>query len=287
MKNFLIYSVLSSLFLSCNFKKEEHKTLIGKTNDVYLYLEDIGDIIPKGTSPKDSLAILKKYVKNWIHETLLIQKAEDNLTEEQKNVEEQLQEYRNSLITYIYEKELIRQYLDTVVTNEEIEKYYETHKSDFELKDNIIKVVYIKVNNKAPKIDVLRKLYKSDDIKDREQLATYCHQFAENFYLNDNSWLFFDDLLKEVPIETYNKELFLKNNRFVEVSDSTNIYFLNIKGFKIRESISPLGFELDNIKNIILNKRKLELISKMKEDIYKEALNKNRAEIYINDKPAK
>jgi hypothetical protein len=274
---------VSVVFFSCNSKNEEAKTAIGRVGENFLFKEDIGDIVPKGSSSKDSLLILNRYVEDWIHDQLLIQKAEDNLSEEQKNVEKQLQEYRNSLITYEYEKELIRQHLDTLVTIEEIEKYYEAHKDDFQLKDNILKVIYVKVNKKAPKIELLIKLIKSENIKDREQLATYCHQFAENYFLNDDNWLFFDDLLKEVPIETYNKELFLQNNRFVEVSDSLSIYFLNIKGFKIRENISPLAFEVDNIKNMILNKRKMDLITKMREDIYNEAFNKNKAEIFLNE----
>jgi hypothetical protein len=275
------------VLLSCNSKDEDQKTQVARVGEAYLYVEDIGDIIPNRTSAKDSIFILKRYVEDWVHDQILVQKAEDNLTEVQKNVENQLKEYRNSLITYAYEKELIQGHLDTVVTNEEIEKYYETHQDDFQLKDNILKVIYVKVSKTAPKLELLRKLCKSENMKDREQLATYCHQFAENFFLNDEAWLFFDDLLKEVPIETYNKELFLKNNRFVEVSDSVSVYFLNIKGFKIRETISPLGFEVNNIKNMILNKRKLELITKMKEDIYNEALNKNKAEFFLNENPKK
>lgn len=246
-----------------------------------MYQDDIKGIVPVGTSAKDSVELIKKFIDNWVKESLVVQKAESNLTDEQKNVEKQIQDYRNSLITYAYEKELVKQKLDTVISNEEIEQYYNNNQADFELKDNIIKVIYVKVSKKAPGIDKLKKWYQSDNMKDREQLAGYCHQFAENFYLDDNSWLLFDDLLKEIPIQTYNKELFLQNNRFVEVSDSLNSYFLNIKGFKIRNSISPLSFEKENIKNIILNKRKLDLITKMKEDVYNDALNSNKIETYI------
>ena len=191
---------------------------------------------------------------------------------------------QEDLFILLMEKELVKQKLDTVVTDSEIEEYYNNNQSDFELKDNIIKVVYVKVDKKAPGIEKLKKWYKSDNLKDREQLASYCHQFASNFYLDDSSWLLFDDLLKEIPIQTYNKELFLQNNRFVEVSDSLNDYFVNIKGFKIRNSLSPLGFEKDNIKNIILNKRKLQLISKMKEDVYNDAANNKKIEIYSDEK---
>jgi hypothetical protein len=280
-----LFGLLFLFLNSCNTKNEKASKMppIARANDDFLYLDNIRGVIPVGTSSKDSIELIKKYIDNWLHSTLVIQKAEDNLTEEQKNVEGQLNDYRNSLITYIYEKELVKQKLDTVISNEEIEEYYNNNKGNFELKDNIIKVVYVKVNKKAPGIYDLKKWYKSDNQKDKDQLSDYCHQFAENFYLNEDSWLLFDDLLKEIPIQTYNKELFLQNNRYVEVSDSTNNYFLNIKGFKIRNSLSPLSFESTNIKNIILNKRKLQLIIKMKQDIYNDAVNTNKIEIYKNE----
>ena len=268
-------------------KKDKGRVIIARAGEKYFYSDEIKDIVPKGTSANDSIGLIKKYIDNWIHESLVIQKAENNLTDAQKNVEKQLTDYRNSLITYTYEKELVKQKLDTAVTQEEIEQYYNANQADFQLKDNIIKVIYIKVDKNAPGKEKLKKWYVSENPKDREQLASYCHQFAENFYLDDNSWLLFDDLLKEIPIQTYNKELFLQNNRIVEVSDSLNNYFLNIKGFKIRNSLSPLGFEKENIKNIILNKRKLELITKMKNDVYNDAVNDKNVEIYIDDKSKK
>ncbi len=283
------YIIIVLFLYSCKTESDKDQNLvaIAKANNEYLYMDDIKDIVPQGTATKDSAELIKKYIDNWIHESLVIQKAESNLSEEQKNVEKQLKDYRNSLITYAYEKELVKQKLDTTITDSEIEVYYNNNQSDFELKDNIIKVIYVKVDKKAPGIDKLKKWYKSDNLKDREQLSSYCHQFAANFYLDDSSWLLFDDLLKEIPIQTYNKELFLQNNRFVEVSDNLNNYYVNIKGFKIRNSLSPLTFEKENIKNIILNKRKLELITKMKEDVYNDAINNKKIEIYSNEKHKK
>ena len=287
-RNHLIIFFLIALS-ACNRKpeKDENRRALARANNTYLYADDVKDIVPFGTPEKDSAELVKKYIDNWIRETLVIQKAESNLTEDKKNVEKQLQDYRNSLIIFAYEKELVSQKLDTVITDAEIEEYYANNQANFELKDNIIKVVYIKVNKTAHDMKKLQSWYKSEDAKDKDQLASYCHQFAANFYLDDNSWLFFDDLLKEIPIQTYNKELFLQNNRFVEVSDSVYNYFVNIKGFKIRNSLSPISFEKDNIRNIILNKRKLQLITKMKEDVYNDAANNNKIELYTNEKPEK
>jgi len=267
--------------------KEEDGFLIAKAGKFSLYSSSIQDIVPVGVTGADSINLIDKYIQNWVKEALVIQKAEENLNENQKDVEKQLNDYRNSLITYIYEKELVNQKLDTIVLDAEIEEYYKNNEPEFELKDNIIKVIYVKVNKKAPSLDKLKKWYKVETPKDREQLTNYCYQFAENYYLEDESWLLFDDLLKEIPIQTYNKELFLQNNRFVEVSDSSYHYFLNIKGFKIRNTTSPLSFEKENIKNIILNKRKLKLIEQMQQDVYTDALNNNKIEIYIHDKSKK
>ena len=287
MSTRITYLLLLTLILfSCGTQesKDKDRVAVARANNEYLYLDEIKEIVPVGTPAKDSLELITKYIDNWIRESLVTQKAESNLGDEQKNVDKQLRNYRNSLITYTYEKELVKQKLDTVVFDTEIEEYYNNNQADFELKDNIIKVVYVKVDKKAPGIEKLKRMYKSDDMGEKELLASYCHQFASNFYLDDSSWLLFDDLLKEIPIQTYNKELFLQNNRFVEVSDSLNHYFVNIKGFKIRNSLSPLGFEKENIKNIILNKRKLQLINKMIEDVYNDAANNNKIEIYSNDK---
>lgn len=285
LKNLAFFLGMCLLLAGCesNSASPDRGAVVARADQAVLYLDDLKDIVPLGTNSKDSAEMIRNFVDNWVRESLVIQKAENNLTEEQKNVEKQLQDYRNSLITYIYEKELVNQKLDTVVSPEEVEAYYTKNQNDFQLRDNIVKVVYVKVSKKAPGIDKLRKWYQSDNMKDREQLASYCHQFASNFYLDDNSWLFFDDLLKEIPIQTYNKELFLQNNKAVEVSDSLYNYFLAIKGFKVRNSISPLSFETENIRNIILNKRKLELISKMKEDVYNDAANNKKIEIDLHE----
>ncbi len=280
--NLLILPLFSLFFyVACNKKEEkENSKVIARAFDKYLYAEDISGLIVVGTTANDSTLLTQKYINNWVREVLLLKKAEKNLTAEQKNVDKQIEDYKTSLITYIYEKELVKQSLDTIVTDDEIAKYYNDNKNNFELKKNIIKVIYVKVNKKVPDIEKLKKWYKSDLVKDKETLQGYCNKYAENFYLDENTWLLFDDILKEVPIQTYNQESFLQYNRFVEVADSASLYFLNIKGFQIKNSLSPIAFEREKITSILLNKRKVELINKMKQDIFDEAINEKNVEIF-------
>ena len=254
--------------------------ILARVFDYKLYQSDLRDVIPAGIAPEDSSRRAENFINSWVKEKLLVHKAETNLGNEQKNVEKQLQDYRNSLIIYAYEKELVRQRLDTVVTDELIQKYYDEHPNDFELKDNIMKVVYVKIDKKAPNIAKLKNMIQSERPQDRIELDSYCKQFGQNYFLDDEVWLLFDDLLKEVPIVTYNKELFLQNNKFVELADSTSFYFVNIKGVMTRNSHSPLEFEKDNIRNIILNQRKREMIEQLHTDLYKEAMENKNIEIY-------
>ncbi|MFM9028055.1 MAG: hypothetical protein ACKOQ6_08660, partial [Bacteroidota bacterium] len=181
---------------------------------------------------------------------------------------------------YAYEAQLIGQRLDTTVSDAQIAAYYEKNKNNFELKDNIIKVIYLRLGKNAPKIINVKEWYKKEDAKSRQLLADYCRQYADNYYLDDQSWLLFDDLLKEIPIKTYDKEQFLQNNRILEISDNNSLYLVNIKGFMVKNSTSPLSFEKDNIRQMIVNERKLKLIEEMEKNAYQEARKKGDAEVY-------
>jgi hypothetical protein len=274
------------LFSSCTWfeKKEspENKEAVARVYNRYLFRSDIAGLVPAGASASDSASIVNNYINSWIRQNIVLHKAEEYLSANviSGEIEKKIADYRNSLITYLYEKELISQKLDTLVSDREIEEYYNNNQGNFELKDNIVKVLYLRLGKDAPKLNKVREWYKSDNPKDRTLLEDYCHQYALNFYLDDETWLQFDDLIKEIPIKTYDKEQFLKNNRFIEVADSSGYYFVNIKGFRIKDSLSPLSFEKENIRNLIINRRKVKLIEETEKKAYEEAVKNNGFEIY-------
>jgi len=280
LKKYIIISLII-LLSSCNiFNKNKSDNIVARAYDKYLYDSDLTGIIPHGTTATDSISIIKNYINNWIRQKVILHKAEQNLINKQRNFTKQLENYRNSLIIYEYEKNLVSQKLDTNITEQEIINYYNNNKKNFELKDNIVRVVYVKLHLNSPDIKKVKNLYKSDKTQDREKLTKYCYKYAVNFFFDD-SWLIFNDLLKEIPINTYNQENYLKNHRFIEIKDSLYYYFVNIKGFKIKESTSPLSLEKENIKNIILNKRKIRFINNMHNKIFKDALKNNDFETFF------
>lgn len=275
----LVISVF--LFSSCSvLNKEEEEKAVARVGEKYLYLSDIEGVAPNDASKEDSILIVGNYIQSWIKEHLILQKAELNLKESQKDFQKQLEDYRKSLIIYTYEKELIKQKLDTNVSYAAVEEFYENNKQNFELKDDIVKVKYMKMLKNAPKVKKIRKIYKSSKPEDIEKLNELAHQYAEKFYLDDDQWILFDELKKHVPIKVKDVSGYLKNIKHIEVEDSLSYFFVKIKDYKLKKDVAPLSFEQHNIKNIIINKRKLKLINQIKSELYQEAFLNKSIEIY-------
>lgn len=276
--SYLFFGLFPFLILSCKVKNRQKP--VARVFDKYLYLEDFSSIIPPGASAKDSEQLAQDFINKWIHQNLIMNKAELNLPEEMKNVQKQLEDYRTSLIIYAYEKELVGQKLNIDIPEGEIEKYYKNNLHEFELKDYIVRVLYVKLEKNSPELVKVKKWYQAGQGEELKKLEEYCRKFATNFFVDTEVWLFFDDLLKEIPIETYNKEEFLKNHKPIEFQDEKHLYLLNILDYRLKDDISPLSLVKENIRNILINRKKIALIENMRNDIYQDALERGNFEIY-------
>ncbi len=246
-----------------------------------LYISDIREIIPDNASSEDSINIVRRYVDNWVRQQIILEHARKSLSKEQMDFEKKIRDYENSLIIYAFENQFIRENLDTTIKKSQIKEYYENHKEDFKLKENIVKVTYVKVPLNAPDQNLLRRLYRSNEPEDLAELEEYCTQHAATYYIDTDAWLLFNELLREVPVRSSNQEAFLQNNRFIEISDEYYRYFLYIHDFRLKDNISPVSFAKENIRNIILNYRKHELIKKLRNELYRNAVKSNNFEIFI------
>ncbi|HTX88546.1 MAG TPA: hypothetical protein VMC08_06115 [Bacteroidales bacterium] len=279
MKKLILLSLV--VLTSCSgFFKKHSERVVAKVFDEPLYESDLSGIVPRGTSSRDSLILVKNYIDSWVRQKLIVHQAEKNLSPEQMDFTQQLENYRNSLIIYEYENALVKQKLDTVVTDEEISSYYDANQKNFLLKDNIVQFQYVKLPLKYRNKERFRKLLLSDDPGDRSLLSDLCGKDAADYFLDDQNWILFNDLLKQIPIKMYNQEEFLKNHREVEYQDSLYTYLVRFRDFRIKDNVSPLNMEAGHIREIILNKRKMDLISKMHEDVYQEALKNNKFTVY-------
>lgn len=279
----IISTFVIAVFTSCNLlpqKAKDKDKAIARVNDKYLYAEDIKDVVPPGTSAADSVEITAAYINNWVRQELLLKQAEDNLDETNRDFTDQIEQYRNSLIIYAYESELVKQKLDTVVPMSEIEAYYKENQNNFHLRENIVLASYVIINKNSPVAAKVKSLLISNRDADKEKLQTLCQENNVDFSINDGTWISFSDLARKIPIAVDDQEEFLRKNKYVEVKDSTTMYYVAILAYKSKESISPLNFETENIRIILLNKRKAALLQRMEDDLISNAVKKKKYEIF-------
>ncbi len=273
-----------SLFIlySCDYlPKKVDEEVIATAYGEKFYRADLENIVPPNVSQEDSINIVRRYVDNWVRQQVVVEFARKNLSEEQMDFEKKIREYKNSLIIFAFENHFIGENLDTTVKHDQISEYYESHKQYFKLKENIAKVTYAKVPLNAPDQHIPRELCRSHDPEELEKLENYCIQHAATYFIDTDTWLVFDEVLREVPVRTSSQQTFLRNNRYVEISDQYYRYFLYIHDLKLQGNESPLSFAIDNIRNIILNKRKQELIKNLRNELYREAIKSGNFEIFI------
>ena len=248
--------------------------------DKYLYASDLKGVIPPGTSARDSLTTVRTFIQNWVDRELIVKKAEENLPDELKDYSDRIEEYKNSLIIYEYEKMLVRQELDTNISLEALQEYYQRHKRNFVLKEDILNIQYLVLHVDSPEITKFRQYIRSEVPEEKDSLALYSSKYAESFNLLDEFWLDMEEVADILPLETYSFRDFNANRRYVEVRDSVYIYMIFVQDYKPADSVPPMQFLEEDIKRIILNKRKNDLIKNMRQTVLQDAIEHNQVEIY-------
>ena len=267
---------------SCDYvKKNSKEVVVAECYGKYLFESDLAGIVPDNSTIMDSIQRVSNFIDSWIRRQVLLHQAENNLNKEELNLDKQIEEYRNSLVIYAYESQLISQKLDTVVSEDEIAAYYEQNKGNFQLRNTMVQAAYVILPQDCKQKDIFQKLLSDPDtllLQDIDVQATF---YAVKSYLDVDQWMRLDELTNIVPIEIFNAESFLKKNRFVRFDMDEYTYMVRFVDYILEESISPLEMVRDNIKSVILAQRKQAMIEKMKASLYEKAKRDRAFEVYV------
>lgn len=278
--NFLLF-VLVVLLAACNNSGDQN-AIVAKVGEKTLSWDELKLVIPDNASAADSTALAEKYIEDWIREQVVINQAELTLSDEKKNFDELIENYRRSLLTYTYEQEWVKQKLDTVVSNQEIEKYYNDNLQNFQLKDYIVKVKFCAISLENKQTKQLKKLFYSDEPSDLVKWEKFCVENGASYYFDEDTWMLWDEFIKQIPLEVFDIESFLKRNKTTEFEKDNNLYLIAITDYQLSGSQSPLSFESEKIRTMIINRRKLDLVARMREDLYNKALSEKSVETYYS-----
>jgi len=281
-KNSAIIACFCVLFFSCEFfKKEELGIPVARVKDMYLYQSDIKDLVSEEATKEDSSVIVNNFINKWATQQLLIANAKINLSEEkQEEYNKLVEQYRSDLFTNAYQEALVKQSIDTSVTMEEAKEIYERNKETFKLNEELIKFRYININENSINFDEVKKRFKRFDNTDKQILDSIAIQFR-SYSLNDSIWIQADKAITKIEaLRVENKKELLKKSNFIELKDSLGLYLMQINDVLLRNEIAPIEYVLPTIKQIVINKRKLEFIKQLEKDITKDAIKNKQFELF-------
>ena len=269
--------------VSCNlFKKEREPQAVVRVGEDFLYTSDLDSLVPKNTSKEDSAIIIKNYINRWATQKLLINAAERNIDDDQKETFNQLiAQYKNDLYTKAYIEKIVQTRVDTVVSEEELKKYYQENKENFKTNSTLVQLRYIHLSKDHPKFSTIKQTLLNYKKEDRKFWQTYQMQF-KNSALNDSVWVLLDEIYRKVPFITPdNRDKYINEGMAFEKTDSlNNVYIVKIKKVINRNQISPFEYLKPTLQQVILNSRKLELIKKFEKEITDDAIKNKDYEVY-------
>lgn len=277
------YILISFLFLAfggCETSVETTSTPVAKVFDKSLFSSEVIEFIPKGLTPDDSLLMAQSYIRNWITKELLLHKAIENLSGQEKDIQRQVEEYRTSLLIHQYKQKLIMQRLEGDVPDEDIEAYYNANKDNFILPTPVVKAVFFILPKSAPNLKDVKKWHLSNKLRDAENLEDYCMTHAKKYDKFDDKWIELKYILNLVPEDVATLEREIQYKKHIEKEDEENYYFLKINDTYKEHSVAPIDYVREEIILILKNKKKLQFESELEKQINEEALRKSYVEIF-------
>lgn len=278
MRFFLSFLSFIYLLISFSCNNVNTEKILAEVNDEILYYDDVIYNIP--ISIEDTNLFIEKYIDKWIKEKVLLNQALINLDNNSKDIDDKVLNYKNSLLIYKYQQELINQNFDTTVLLEDIVSYYNEHINEFKLNQDIFKGRFIIIDKDAPNIKDLFSMFKSNNDDEIDDLISYCMLYALEYYINDTAWNYFNSVQQKVPNDIYPKNIFSSKRKYDVIEDETYLYLLFLKDFKIKGTTSPFSVEKEKIKSLLINNNKINYLDMVEEDLVNNGKSLNKIKIY-------
>lgn len=278
----LIYPILIilSFTFSCNNNKEDKREALARVFESKLYAEDFNNMIPNSLSPEDSVTFVRNKIDMWVRKQIMLNKAEINLSDKQKDINKIVEDYRASLLIDRYKQEFLKEKLDTTITDSEIEKYFKEYYESFKLNRAVIKALFFKISKKSNENNNFKRLFYSYKEDSKNKIIEFSKSKSIIYKDLSKEWVPFSKISSLLPSKISNPDAILKSNKKLQTQDENYYYYAIIDNYKLTGDVSPLNLVKNQIKTILINKRKTELIKELENNIYQNAIKHGNIEFF-------
>lgn len=261
---------------------EPGRVPVASVDGSFLYYDELASVMMPDLTPEDSVTFADKYINNWISERLLYQNACRNISDT-KEIDELVDSYRRSLIVHAYQQKLIEQKAVDKVREADIVKFYDENRSLFIVQEPIVKGVIIQLPLNAPNLSKVRSWYTSTKESSLDELEKYCILNAVRYEPFYETWTPLDQIEAILPPMGRSLVSSLAEKRNLEVRDNSYIYFLNVTDMVRSGEPEPIEKARLEIGRLLRNNNEVQFIEQMKQDLYNEALEKERIVFFNKD----
>ena len=275
-RSLFIFTAL--LLTSCsNISDNNSNDLIARAGENFLYQNQL----PSFSSEQDSILRYLNYIETWAKEKILYDLSLTNLSQSKKNdLDLLVEKYKVDLYINSYKDLIVNSRIDSIVTDQEIESFYNMNIDNFKLNENLLKYRYLKVPSDNINISRIRRYIQRLNESDRDFLDSLNFQFAD-LKINDTMWFTEREVISSIEfINQKNKSNYMRINRLYEFEDDQYINYFIVKDLLKSGNIPPLSYLYDRIKSNIINQRKLNLIQNINKEILNDALKSSKYEVF-------
>ena len=276
-----VIGIVLPMFASCKAISDflDNGEVVARVGDAKLMMEEIQRVVPKGISPEDSVILAKQYINSWALDHVYMEVAESQLSAAERDVSQELETYRRSLLKYRYEQLYVNQRIDTLVSEDQIQEFYERHSDRFILTYPVVKARFMSISSDTPNLKTMQKKMASDDYAEVMEADSMAYLTAYKFTTWDDAWIDASTLAKEFGAEASSVLSSLKKG-WIERTDTNKVKSLAyISEIIPAGKMAPSEYSAPFIKDMIISARKQSLLSTLEQDLLRDARESGKLEI--------
>ena len=274
-RRYMVLLVVAWLSIACRelpryFVGEKPLARVGEKE---LTPNDLAQSLPEGLSTTDSAAYAHVYIDRWVRKQLKLMEAEQLFSSSVADIDQQGEEYRQSLLIRKLDRFYVDRLVDTTFTEEEIAAYYADHLSDFKLDRTIVKGRVVRVPKSYRQTRRLKELLTAKSEARQQDLHDIClkHEFELNDYAD--SWLDYTEFLSLLPtVRAQSYTSLLAKQGVQEMNDQNYYYYFVIDAVRRAGDAVPLEQLRATIRRVLFNQRQQQVIRDHEQALYEQSM---------------
>lgn len=267
----LVWSVvLVCILLTACRQKDDH--VVAQVYSHKLYASEVQALLPSGLPTEDSLAFASRIIDSWINDQIILIEAEKTLKMRDKNFQKELTEYRNALIRNKYLEHLASDTNALYVTDNEVRATIAQARTNYVNEKEIVRINYVKVSQESPIKEKIKEILFDEERRliEKDKIADLCGDSVE-YFIDDDTWLFWDDIQMEVDIDIPNKSEDYIQPEYIEKNSNDACYLIVILGYKSEQTGADSRDYFESVRTMLIQKKKTEYINKTINELYQKA----------------